>query len=450
MADYRYKGINIRNKVVQGYFSARNSREARKAVKEITAKFAIRVTNLEKKRTFLYKAQKGLEKPVKGEQKAFSKEDVEKALRKIGYSVIKVEKKLFDFEFKPPCKDVVMFIRICADLLREKLPFDEILSLLSNDIENNTLKNTIKDIHQELKEGKDGKEVFEKHSSVLGKFPSYMLGIASTSGDMASIYESTAKFLERDEEFKKSLRQALIMPVVVLIALFGAVIFYVGYIFPKTAELFTKYDIPLPPMTKMTLMISDFLQSNILFIAGFTIVLVLVFLQLIKSERGRIIFDKYLIKLPVIGGLFHKTSIEIFSRVFHCLYSGSGENITAIRIAAEACRNKYIENQIKTIAIPLMLKEGTGLVEAFEKTGVFPKNALSRLNSGAETGTLKMASLQVANYYEKETTYKLKNIIDFINISISLFIMVIMIVLTLVSSETAVIRPKMPGMQNIG
>jgi len=445
MADYRYRGINVSNKTVQGYFSAAHAREAKKLLKEISNKFAIRVTSLERKRTFLYKACKGLEAPFTGEQKAFSKEDVEKALKKIGYRVIKVEKKLLDFNLKPPVKDVVLFIRICADLLREKLPFDEILSLLSNDTENKILKNTIKDIHQDLKDGKDGKEVFAKHASILGRFPAYMLGIASSSGDMASIYESTAKFMERDEEFKKNLKQALILPVVILIAMFGAVVFYVGYIFPKTAELFTKYDIPLPPMTKATLALSNFLQNNIVIIILLSLIPVTAFIGFIRSEKGRLFFDKHLIKIPVIGNLFHKTSIEIFSRVFHCLYSGSGENINAIRIASEACRNRYIEHRIKMVALPLMLKEGTGLIEAFEKTGIFPKNALSRLNSGAETGTLKMASLQVANYYEKETTYRLRTIIDFINISISVFIMIVMIVLTLVSSETAVIRPKMPG-----
>jgi type IV pilus assembly protein PilC len=94
-----------------------------------------------------------------------------------------------------------------------------------------------------------------------------------------------------------------------------------------------------------------------------------------------------------------------------------------------------------------MLKEGQGLVEALEKTGVFTRNALSRLRSGAETGTIRETALQVANYYEKETTHKLRNVIDMIQVAIAMIIMIVMTAITVVSSETAVIRPKLPGEQ---
>ncbi|MDZ7262127.1 MAG: type II secretion system F family protein, partial [candidate division KSB1 bacterium] len=133
-----------------------------------------------------------------------------------------------------------------------------------------------------------------------------------------------------------------------------------------------------------------------------------------------------------------------FCRVFYALYSGSGENIDAIKLAAEACGNKYMEQQIKSIAIPMMLSQGKGLIEALEATGVFTKTALARFHSGAETGTVKTSALQIANYYEKETVYKLKNAVDFIQLAIAMIIMVVMTALTLVSSETATVKPKTP------
>ena len=157
----------------------------------------------------------------------------------------------------------MLFIRICADLLRERLPYDEILTLLSNDTENKTLSETIREIQQDLKDGRDGNEVFGKHADVLGRFTAYMLSVASTSGNMAEVYESTAKFLERDEEFKKSLKSALIMPTVIVLVLLGAVFYYVAYIFPATAEMFLKFGIDLPPMTRATLDLSNFMRANI-------------------------------------------------------------------------------------------------------------------------------------------------------------------------------------------
>ncbi|RPH34315.1 type II secretion system F family protein, partial [bacterium] len=167
------------------------------------------------------------------------------------------------------------------------------------------------------------------------------------------------------------------------------------------------------------------------------------------TERGRLLLDQYVWKMPAMGTLLHKTSIEIFCRVFYALYSGAGENIEVIRLASEACGNKYMEHKIKTVALPLMIQKGAGITEAFEATGVFTKTAISRFHSGAETGTVKNTALQLAEYYEKETTYKMKNAIDYIQLMISMIIMVVLTALTIVSSETATIRPKNPAMGQV-
>ena len=132
--------------------------------------------------------------------------------------------------------------------------------------------------------------------------------------------------------------------------------------------------------------------------------------------------------------------------MFYALYSGAGENIEVIRMAAEACGNKHMENQIKNVALPMMIQKGAGITEAFEASGVFTKTAISRFHSGAETGTVKNTAHQLAEYYEKETTYKMRNAIDFIQLWISMVIMIVLTALTIVSSETATIRPKNPAM----
>ena len=396
--------------------------------------------------TWVYKVQRGTEKPVIGEQKAFTKGEVQEALQKMGYRVIRIQKRLINFKARPPATEIVTFVRVSADLIRQKLPFNEIMQLLVNDIQNRTLREAIKDINAELKQGKDSERAFIKHEAVLGRFTAHMLGLASKSGNMAEIYDSTAKFLERQSEFKKNLKSALIMPIVTLFVLFGAVVYYVGYIFPATANLFRKFNIELPPMTRATLALSDFLVENIVIILIGTIIPTILAVRFFTTEKGRFILDRYIWKVPAMGQLLHKMSIEIFCRVFYALYSGAGENIEVIRMASEACGNKYMEHQIKTIALPLMIQKGAGITEAFEATGVFTKTAISRFHSGAETGTVKNTALQLAEYYEKETSYKMRNAIDYIQLMISMIIMVVLTALTIVSSETATIRPKNPAL----
>jgi type IV pilus assembly protein PilC len=220
------------------------------------------------------------------------------------------------------------------------------------------------------------------------------------------------------------------------------VIFYVAYIFPQTAKMFVKLGTELPPMTAATLKLSDFLLGNMNIILLLILSLILVILYLMHLPKVKFYRDKMILRLPVIGSLIHKTIIEIFCRVFYALYSGSGENIDAIRLSAEACGNKYFEHQIKTVSIPMMLSKGTGLVEAFESAGVFTRTALARFHTGAETGTVKKTAMQIASYYEKETVFKLKNAVDFTQIMVSMIIMIVLTALTIVSSETATIKPK--------
>jgi type IV pilus assembly protein PilC len=446
MIEFKFTAQKVNGQTISGSLAATSVMEGKKKIHRLAEKNNLSVKTIEKKSTFLYKARKGKDKPIRGEQKAYTKKEVQDALEKLGFEVLSINKKLLDFQKKPPQAEIVTFVKISSELLEQKLPYGEILTLLINDTENKTLKETLKEINNDLKKGADSEVTFLKYQHIFGKFTAYMLGLASKSGNMAEIYRATAKFLERRQEFKKNLRSALITPLVTLFVLFLAVLFYVGYIFPETAKLFVRFGIDLPPMTAFTLTISDFLIDNSILVTVLTVLPPLVLWRFALTKKGGYIIDKYIIKIPVLGTLIHKTLIEVFCRVFYTLYSGSAESIEPIKIASEAAGNKYFEDRVKNIAIPLMIKRGMGVTDAFAATTVFTETALSRFHSGEETGTLKNTSLQLANYYESETVYRLKNFIEFVQIAIAMVIMVVMILLTLVSAETATVRPKTPGM----
>ena len=447
MVEYKFTAQKLNGQTITGTVTANNSAEGKKKIQKLAEKNKLKLSDVQKKSTYLYRVRKGKEKPVRGEQKAFSKKEVEEALARLGYKVLSINRKLIDYQSKPPHSEIVTYVKISAELLEQKLSYGEILTLLINDTQNATLRGTLKEINNDLRKGADSEATFLKYQHVFGKFTAYMLGLASKSGNMAEIYKATAKFLERRQEFKKSLRSALITPMVTLFVLFLAVLFYVGYIFPETAKLFVRFGIELPPMTAFTLKMSDFLVANPWLIAGVMFIPPIALFQFVRTKKGRLLFDQHLLRLPVIGSLIHKTLIEVFCRVFYTLYHGSAESIEPIRIAAEATGNAYFEERIKTVAIPLMLKKGVGVTDAFVASGVFTETAISRIHSGEESGTIKNTALQLANYYESETVYRLKNLIELIQVVIAMIIMVIMIALTLVSAETATVRPKTPGVQ---
>lgn len=439
--EFKFIGISRAGQPVQGTVFAPSRKSAQKKVDDLAGRHAFRPHGLEQRQTFLYKVRHTNGKIINGEQKAFSAEEIQTALEKMGLKVIRVQKKLLDFQMKPPQTDMIMFVRLSANLLKEKLPFDEVLNLLINDVSSNSLKQVLRDLNADLKAGTEAHQAFMKHQHMLGKFTAYMLGIASQTGNMSEIYDATARFLERQNEFKKSVKSAMVTPMITMAVLTVVFIWYIWVIFPETAGLFEGFGIDLPPLTTKTLAFSRWMDVNYGWILGIFVVSLAGIIAFVRSKKGQFQVHKYLIRIPVIGSLLHKLNIEIFCRVFAVLYSGSGDNISVIKIASEACGNRYMEYRIKTVTIPMMVAQGTELVKAMEASGVFTPMALARFRSGSETGNVRNSARQMADYYENETSLKLKSTVEMIQTLVAVVITLAIMALTILSSEIAMISP---------
>lgn len=446
--EFKFSGVGTAGQPIQGTVFANTKRSAEKKVATLSQKHQFRLQGLQRRQAYLYKVRHPSGEVASGEQKAFSSEEIVKALTKMGLEVIRVEKKLFDFQTKPPRQDIIMFVRLSANLLREHLPFDEILNLLVGDVSSKSLRQVIRDLNTDLKGGMEAQQAFMKHQHSLGKFTAYMLGIASRSGNMAEIYDSTARFLERQDEFKKNVRSAMVTPAITMVVLIAVFIWYVWYIFPATAGLFSQYNITLPPMTAATLAFANWFDSNYIWVFLLTFAVIGGFVAFANTKKGRFLLHQYMIRIPVIGPLLHKLNIEIFCRTFAILYSGSGENISVIKVAAESCGNAFLEHRIKTITVPMMVAQGAELVRAMEASGVFTQMAIARFRSGAETGNVRKSAQQMADYYEKETTLKLKGAVETIQTAVAIIITIAICFLTVISSEIALIQPSSTDIMN--
>ncbi len=439
--EFRFNGMGQNGQPVQGTVFAPSKKSAQTKVAALADKHGFNAGSVQQRSLYSYKVRHPNGKVVKGEQKAFSSEEISSALSKMGLEVMGVSKKLFDIQRKPPQQDMIMFVRLSANLLKEKLPFDEVLNLLVNDVSSTSLKQVIRDLNGDLKSGMEAQQAFMKHQHMLGKFTAYMLGIASRSGNMSEIYEATARFLERQNGFRKSVKSAMVTPMITVGVLIAAFIWYIWYIFPQTAGLFEGFNVELPPLTKKTLAFSHWLDVNYVWLFSLIFIIIAGIVVFLKSKKGTFLMHKWLIRIPLVGSLLHKLNIEIFCRVFAVLYSGSGDNISVIKIAAEACGNTYIEHRVKTITVPMMVAQGQELVRSMEASGVFTSMALARFRSGAETGNVRASALQMADYYEAETTLKLRSTIEMIQTAVAVFITIAICFLTVISSEIALIQP---------
>ena len=441
MREYRFTGLNLNGEAVRGTVYAPTRRLAHKRITVLSSEHEFATEDVEERVTFVYKVRHPSGKVVKGSQKAYSADEVRHALERVGLEVIKVEKKLLDIHLKPASGDIVLFVRLAANMLRRKLPFDEVLNLLIADTQSNALRQVMRDLNSDLKGGMDARQAFLKHQHSLGKFTAYMLGLAASSGNMADMFEATARYLERKDKFKKSVRSAMITPSITIIATIAAFVWYVWYIVPSYARLFSKYNVKLPPLTSASLVFADWMDKNAWWALLLCIALGIAFVVWARTTKGRFWLHKHMIRIPYLGPLLHKLNLEVFCRVFSVLYSGAGEGEEVMKIAAEATGNTYMEHQIKTITVPLMMAAGTDLVKAMEASGVFTPMTLARFRSGTETGSVKEAADEMAEFYEKETDLKLETAIETIKTATAIFIAILVALLTIISAESALISP---------
>ena len=442
MREFRFTGLNLSGEPVQGTVYAPTQRKAERRVEELAVRHDFQPSQTVQRVAFLYKARHPSGEIVKGEQWAYAVEEVERALTRIGLEPIQVEKKLLNFQRRPSSTDLVLFVRLSANMLRRNLPFDEVLSLLQEDTQSNSLRQVIRDLNSDLKGGMDAKHAFMKHQHMLGKFTAFMLGLAATSGNMADMFEATATYLERKDKFKKSIRSAIITPAVTFIAALVAFVWYVWSIVPSYARLFQDYGVvEIPFFTASSLAFADWMDANWWWVCILFFGSIIGFVIWARTAKGRFQVHKGMYKIPSLGPLLQKMNLEVFSRVFSVLYSGSGEGEEVMKVSAEATDNVYLEHQVKTITVPMMMAAGTDLIIAMERAGVFTPMFLARYRSGAETGSIREAADEMADFYQREVDLKFEALVETIKTVIAIVISMLVLLLTIISAESALMTP---------
>jgi type IV pilus assembly protein PilC len=437
---YQVIGKEASGKPVQGFISAGSVAEAKKRAKLHPRFRDATIVSVRRKKNFAYRVRHG-NKTIDGFQNAYTRQEVVAALERIGFEVRWVRRH-YDFRFRAASNEIVSFVGTSARLLEQKLPYTEVLQVMVNSVKDKNMKVALRDIILDLKNGVDSREAFMKQGKVFGEHTALMLGIASKSGDMTTIFKSVAQLVERQAEFKKGLTSALILPAVTSLTLVGAIAFYVLFLLPKMMKLMGPLIEEMPPLTEFTLKFSNILQANLVLIILFFGLAIGGFYAYVVSPNGRLQMHKFIIKVPYVGNILRNTSTEIFCRVLGIMYASAGDNIEAMQLAAESSGNKWLAHQIRTVAIPTMLKYGTELAKALEVVDFFPEMFISRFKTAAETGAVKDTANQLADYYQMENHYAMKNLINFIEVFISVIIMTAMIFLTLLSSETASLHIK--------
>jgi type IV pilus assembly protein PilC len=246
-SEYRIQAVDQTGRRIQRFITSSSRFSARERAKALAKTYGWAKISVRRKKSFAYKVLRG-STPIDGIQSAYSANEVVWALEKLGFKVKSV-KRYYDIRFAASPEEIVTFIGTSAKLLEQKLPYNEILHIMAGNVRDKNLKSALKGIIKDLKDGVDSRDAFLRQGKVLGQDTALMLGIASKSGDMKSIFESVARFVERQADFKKGLLSSMILPAVTVLALIGALAFYIVYLLPKMMDLLKPVTGSMPPLT---------------------------------------------------------------------------------------------------------------------------------------------------------------------------------------------------------
>ena len=350
---------------------------------------------------------------AKGVQRADSREAAELALYENELRNIRItEKKSFlKSEISAPRvkREVVMHLsRQLGAFIRAGLPLIDAVHSLGADGKNSSVRRMMADVETRLRGGEKLSDCFDRHPKI---FPEYYRGIlrsAELTGQLDTVLEQLAKYLERDLEAKRKIKSAMIYPIIIAAMSMVTVVVLSTFVLPRFKVFFASLHAKLPLPTRMLLAVTGFVGTYWWALIGGAVASGLIFYAAIHTGAGRYARDRFFLSVPVLGVTIQFALVERFCRILSSMVSAGVSLPEALRVATESLRNLVYIRALGGVGEAML--EGEGLAGPLVSSGLFPAIAAQMMRVGEETGTLDTQLEQTARYYEGELDYKLKKL----------------------------------------
>ncbi|MEO6468800.1 MAG: type II secretion system F family protein [Acidimicrobiia bacterium] len=364
--------------------------------------------------TFAYKVRDQSGKLIEGELDADDATLVVGKLRQMGYTPIAVEaqnatKMKLKGDIKIPgmsarvkVKDVAVFSRQFAVMINSGLSLIRALAILAEQTENKELARVVGEVRLDVERGVSLSAAISKHPKVFSRLYIAMVRSGEVGGVLDAVLMRLADTIEAQVELRRKVKSAMTYPVVALsicILISAAMLLF---IVPQFKAIYVDLGGELPLPTRVLISLSDMLKSYFLIVFLLVGVAVFLFKRWIKTEQGRIKFDAFKLRMPVMGLLVRKTALARFSRTLAALTRSGVGILEALDIVAETAGNE-------TVAIALRetqsaVKRGDTLARPLEQHEVFPAMVTQMIAVGEETGALDEMLDKIADFYDQEVT----------------------------------------------
>lgn len=323
--------------------------------------------------------------------------------------VSETQQKFFDKIFsRISFDDIVIMTRQLATMIEAGLVLSESLDILEDQQENPRFKKIIHSISSDVKGGLDFASSLEKYPDAFPPLYSKLVRAGQASGRLDTILLQLATNLEKDREFQSKVRGAMIYPIVIVTMMLGVMMVMVFFVMPKLISLYKDSGIELPMPTQIMLGVANFLINFWWAVLLLIIICVVGFRHYVATPEGRLLIDKLLLKIPVIGRVISLVILTNFTRTFGLLLASGLSILESIKIVSEIVGNMVYKNglEIGYQGVERGLPFSTQLLGL----SFFPKIVGQMTKTGEETGKLDEIMRKLSDYFEQEADNSLKNI----------------------------------------
>ncbi len=350
------------------------------------------------------KARSGESK--KGEMEAADAEVVSARLRSLGYQPVKVKKKPLELNIRLPgfggvgSKDLVVFTRTFATMIDAGLPLVQCLDLLAGQSDNPAMKSTLVAVKTKVESGSTFADALRDHPKVFDELYVQLVAAGEIGGILDTILNRLAVYIEKNQRLRKKVMGAMTYPVIVLVIAVGVTAVLLLKVTPTFEKMFKDFGSALPAPTQFVVDMSNWLQSYILVLLGAIAGVVVAFRAFLAWPKGRVLWDKFVLKTPVFGPLIRKIAVARFTRTLGTMISSGVPILDALDVVAKTAGNKTVEAAI--FYTRARISEGKTMVAPLMETGVFPSMVVQMIGVGEATGAMDQMLSKVADFYDEE------------------------------------------------
>ena len=324
-----------------------------------------------------------------------NEDDVMRALRRFGVGL-------------PKISDLVMLSRQMYTITKSGIPLLRGIKGLAASTHNPVLRETLEEVLKDLEGGRDLAGSLARHPKIFPHLYVSIVKVGEETGTLEASFKRLAEYLAQDQDMKDRIKSAMRYPIIVLCTIAIAIGVLTTFVIPKFAPLFKALGDNIPMPTRILMGVSNFAQDYWFLVLGGLLVAFVAAKQYVNTESGRFAWDRFKLKIPVIGKVLHE---GILARVTRSLAISLGAGmpvIQTLKVIAQSAGNVFMAERIARMREAV--ERGEPVSRAAASVGLFPPLVIQMMSVGEETGDLSALLDEISDFYGREVDYKLKNL----------------------------------------